>query len=81
MMRPREANNNNNEFLTAVQAVQPVQQQYSRFAVLVQHYSQYSCTRIGQQRLYFSTAVQHSTAVQQYSRTAVQQYNSTAVQQ
>ena len=55
-------------------AVQPVQQQYSRFAVLVQQYSQYSCTRIGQRRLYFSTAVQHSTAVQQYSSsTAVQQ--------
>ena len=49
-------------------AVQPVQQQYSRFAVLVQQYSQYSCTRIGQRRLYFSTAVQQyssSTAVQQ----------------
>ena len=55
-------------------AVQWVQQQYSRFAVLVQQYSQYSCTRIGQRRLYFSTAVQHSTAVQQYSSsTAVQQ--------
>ena len=54
-------------------AVQQAQQQYSRFAVLVQQYSQYSCTRIGQWRLYCSTAVQHSTAVQQYSiSTAVQ---------
>ena len=40
---------------------------------VVQQYSQYSCTRIGQWRLYCSTAVQHSTAVQQYSiSTAVQ---------
>ena len=55
-------------------AVQQVQQQYSRFAVLVQQYSQYSCQRIGQRPVYCSTAVQHSTAVQQYSSsTAVQQ--------
>ena len=55
-------------------AVQQVQQQYSRFAVLVQQYSKYSWTRIGQRPVYFSTAVQHSTAVQQYSSsTAVQQ--------
>ena len=49
-------------------AVQPVQLQYSRFAVLVQQYSQYSCTRLCQRLLYFSTAVQQyssSTAVQQ----------------
>ena len=55
-------------------AVQQVQQQYSRFAVLVQQYSKYSWTRIGQRPVYCSTAVQHSTAVQQYSSsTAVQQ--------
>ena len=55
-------------------AVQQVQQQYSRFAVLVQQYSQYSCRRLCQRRVYCSTAVQHSTAVQQYSSsTAVQQ--------
>ena len=33
-------------------AVQQVQQQYSRFAVLVQQYSQYSWTRIGQRPVY-----------------------------
>ena len=55
-------------------AVQQVQQQYSRFAVLVQQYSQYSCTHLCQRLVYCSTAVQHSTAVQQYSSsTAVQQ--------
>ena len=55
-------------------AVQQVQQQYSRFAVLVQQYSQYSCTHLCQRWVYCSTAVQHSTAVQQYSSsTAVQQ--------
>ena len=52
-------------------AVQWVQQQYSRFAVLVQQYSQYSWTHLCQRLVYCSTAIQQyssTAAVQQYSR-------------